>query len=83
MPVLSFVRVAVIDDQICEERLWVMKKQGEIRFYMCKNSHEMMIDATFEGNLSRIINHGCQPNSELQKWDGNGETGLACLQLLT
>lgn len=60
--------VAVIDDKTCEERLWVMKKQGEVNFYMCEISREMVIDATFKGNLSRYINHSCHPNSELQKW---------------
>jgi histone-lysine N-methyltransferase SETD2 len=59
---------AVIDDKTCEERLWVMKEQGEINFYMCEISREMVIDATFKGNLSRYINHSCHPNSELQKW---------------
>ncbi|XP_024374439.1 histone-lysine N-methyltransferase ASHH3 isoform X2 [Physcomitrium patens] len=66
----------VIDDQTCEERLWAMKKQGEMNFYMCEISREMVIDATFKGNLSRFINHSCQPNSELQKWDIDGETRI-------
>jgi hypothetical protein len=64
---------AVIDDKTCEERLWVMKEQGEINFYMCEISREMVIDATFKGNLSRYINHSCHPNSELQKWEIDGE----------
>jgi len=63
----------VIDDKTCEERLWVMKKQGEMNFYMCEISREMVIDATFKGNLSRYINHSCHPNSELQKWEIEGE----------
>jgi hypothetical protein len=63
----------VIDDKTCEERLWVMKEQGEINFYMCEISREMVIDATFKGNLSRYINHSCHPNSELQKWEIDGE----------
>jgi histone-lysine N-methyltransferase SETD2 len=45
-----------------------MKEQGEINFYMCEISREIVIDATFKGNLSRYINHSCHPNSELQKW---------------
>lgn len=66
----------VIDDKTCEERLWVMKEQGEVNFYMCEISREMVIDATFKGNLSRYINHSCHPNSELQKWDIDGETRI-------
>lgn len=58
----------VIDDKTCEDRLWGMKERGESNFYMCEISREMVIDATFKGNLSRFINHSCCPNSELQKW---------------
>lgn len=58
----------VIDDKTCEERLWGLKERGETNFYMCEISREMVIDATFKGNLSRFINHSCCPNSELQKW---------------
>ncbi|BFI23861.1 protein MpASHR1 [Marchantia polymorpha subsp. ruderalis] len=63
----------VIDDETCEKRLWAMKEQGESNFYMCEISREMVIDATFKGNLSRFINHSCQPNCELQKWQIDGE----------
>ncbi|KAL3700449.1 hypothetical protein R1sor_018471 [Riccia sorocarpa] len=58
----------VIDDETCEKRLWAMKEQGETNFYMCEISREMVIDATFKGNLSRFINHSCEPNCVLQKW---------------
>lgn len=63
-----FLLSPVIDDETCEKRLWAMKEQGESNFYMCEISREIVIDATFKGNLSRFINHSCSPNSELQKW---------------
>lgn len=45
-----------------------MKKECEGNFYMCEINREIVIDATFKGNLSRYINHSCCPNCELQKW---------------
>ncbi len=35
-----------------------------------------MIDAGEKGNLSRFINHSCEPNLECQKWEVNGETRI-------
>jgi histone-lysine N-methyltransferase SETD2 len=36
-------------------------------------SKELFVDATAKGNISRFINHSCDPNSETQKWTVNGE----------
>ena len=30
------------------------------------------IDATRKGQISRFINHSCEPNCETQKWTVNG-----------
>ncbi|CAG2123464.1 unnamed protein product, partial [Medioppia subpectinata] len=32
-----------------------------------------IIDATVKGNITRFVNHSCDPNSETQKWTVNGE----------
>ena len=32
-----------------------------------------VIDATVKGNISRFINHSCDPNAMTQKWTVNGE----------
>lgn len=66
----------VIDDKTCEERLWKMKHHGESNFYLCEINRDMVIDATYKGNLSRYINHGCCPNTEMQKWIIDGETRI-------
>lgn len=60
--------VAVIDDALCEQRLWDMKHRGEKNFYMCEIRKDFTIDATFKGNSSRFLNHGCDPNCFLEKW---------------
>ncbi|XP_059285496.1 uncharacterized protein LOC132038994 isoform X4 [Lycium ferocissimum] len=64
----------VIDDALCEKRLWDMKYKGVKNFYMCELRKDFTIDATFKGNLSRFLNHSCDPNCKLEKWQVEGET---------
>ncbi|TVU29294.1 hypothetical protein EJB05_20854 [Eragrostis curvula] len=64
----------VIDDATCEQRLWDMKLRGDKNFYMCEISKDFTIDATFKGNISRFLNHSCEPNCKLEKWQVDGET---------
>ena len=59
---------AVIDDALCEKRLWDMKYGAAQNFYMCEIRKDFTIDATFKGNISRFLNHGCDPNCVLEKW---------------
>ncbi|XP_011069815.1 histone-lysine N-methyltransferase ASHR3 [Sesamum indicum] len=64
----------VIDDALCERRLWDMKDQDAKNFYMCEINKDFVIDATFKGNASRFLNHSCAPNCVLEKWQVEGET---------
>ncbi|XP_057717819.1 histone-lysine N-methyltransferase ASHR3 [Arachis stenosperma] len=64
----------VIDDALCEKRLWDMKYGGAQNFYMCEIRKDFTIDATFKGNMARFLNHGCDPNCVLEKWQVDGET---------
>ncbi|CAN6482486.1 unnamed protein product [Victoria cruziana] len=64
----------VIDDAICEARLWDIKYRGDKNFYMCEIRKDFIIDATFKGNASRFLNHSCDPNCKLEKWQVDGET---------
>ncbi|GER39502.1 histone-lysine N-methyltransferase ASHR3 [Striga asiatica] len=63
----------VIDDAMCERRLWDMKDQKAKNFYMCEINKNFVIDATFKGNASRFLNHSCAPNCKLEKWQVEGE----------
>ncbi|KAH7414732.1 hypothetical protein KP509_14G008000 [Ceratopteris richardii] len=63
----------VINEAMCEERLWTMKERGDHNFYMCEIGKDFIIDATFKGNASRFVNHSCDPNCILQKWRVDGE----------
>jgi SET domain-containing protein len=51
-----------------------MKRRGDKNFYMCEISKDFTIDATFKGNTSRFLNHSCDPNCKLEKWQVDGET---------
>lgn len=62
------INAIVIDDRTCEKRLWQMKRLSDTNFYLCEVSSNMVIDATDKGNMSRFINHSCEPNTEMQKW---------------
>ncbi|XP_065848560.1 histone-lysine N-methyltransferase ASHR3 [Euphorbia lathyris] len=64
----------VIDDALCEQRLWDMKYKGVKNFYMCEIGKDFTIDATFKGNSSRFLNHSCDPNCIMEKWQVEGET---------
>lgn len=66
---VDYVYVAVINDAMCEKRLWEMKGRRSIsNFYMCEIAKDFIIDATRKGNASRYLNHSCQPNCRLEKW---------------
>lgn len=65
---LLFSASLVIDDALCEKRLWDMKYKEVKNFYMCEIRKDFTIDATFKGNSSRFLNHSCDPNCVLEKW---------------
>ncbi|ESO95937.1 hypothetical protein LOTGIDRAFT_227153 [Lottia gigantea] len=48
-------------------------KENQTHFYFMALNPDVMIDATVKGNISRFINHSCDPNCETQKWTVNGE----------
>ncbi|PIA46038.1 hypothetical protein AQUCO_01600362v1 [Aquilegia coerulea] len=64
----------VIDDAMCEKRLWRLKDRGDENFYLCEIRKNFTIDATYKGNLSRYVNHSCDPNCRMEKWELDGET---------
>ncbi|KAG0482042.1 hypothetical protein HPP92_010126 [Vanilla planifolia] len=71
----------VIDDTLCEQRLWDMKRRGDQNFYMCEIRKDFTIDATFKGNASRFLNHSCDPNCKLEKWQVDGDTRVGVFSL--
>ncbi|KAK9697473.1 hypothetical protein RND81_08G039800 [Saponaria officinalis] len=63
----------VVDDVECTQRLWAMKNKDVKNFYMCEIRKDFTIDATFKGNASRFLNHSCDPNCKMEKWQVEGE----------
>ncbi|XP_017465472.1 PREDICTED: histone-lysine N-methyltransferase SETD2-like [Rhagoletis zephyria] len=48
------------------------KRKTEHHYFMVLQADEF-IDATRKGNVTRFINHSCDPNSQTEKWTVNGE----------
>jgi len=60
----------IIDTASCVQR---MKSSGQRHFYFITLDASEGIDATFQGNIARYINHSCDPNCVTQKWTVKGE----------
>jgi len=51
----------------------VRKGEDITNYYMLTIDKDCIIDAGPMGNLSRFMNHSCDPNCETQKWTVNGD----------
>ena len=38
-----------------------------------------VIDPTYRGNMARFINHSCDPNCTIEKWNVQGEAAVAII----
>lgn len=63
----------VLDPDEFENRAEHYSKDKNIHYYFMSLRADAVIDATQKGNISRFINHSCEPNAETQKWTVNGE----------
>lgn len=64
----------LIDEKECERRLAELHIENIQNFYFLTLEKDRIIDAGPRGNMSRFINHSCDPNCETQKWTVNGDT---------
>ncbi|KAH3751882.1 hypothetical protein DPMN_186487 [Dreissena polymorpha] len=62
----------VLDYPMFKKRSKQYSRAGQQHFYFMAINPEEIIDATYKGNISRFINHSCDPNCETQKWTVNG-----------
>ncbi|EDW33745.1 GL27000 [Drosophila persimilis] len=71
----------VIDSEEFERRQHRYSKDRNRHYYFMALRGEAIIDATMRGNISRYINHSCDPNAETQKWTVNGELRIGFFSL--
>ncbi|QDZ25746.1 histone methyltransferase [Chloropicon primus] len=71
----------VIDEEEHARRKVEYREGGRRHFYFMSIANGELIDATKKGNLSRFLNHSCEPNCETQKWQVNGELCIGVFAL--
>ncbi|XP_028044600.1 histone-lysine N-methyltransferase NSD2 isoform X2 [Monomorium pharaonis] len=71
----------IIDDAEYKRRLHRKKELKNENFYFLTIDNNRTIDAEPKGNLSRFMNHSCDPNCETQKWTVNGDTRIGLFAL--
>jgi SET domain/AWS domain len=47
--------------------------RGERHFYFMELTSKLYIDASRQAQITRFINHSCNPNAATQKWNADGE----------
>lgn len=62
----------VLDPKQFRKRAKRYAKDDVQHFYFMALSAEYFIDASNRGNISRFINHSCDPNAETQKVSNDG-----------
>jgi histone-lysine N-methyltransferase SETD2 len=63
----------VLNNKQFEKRATKYSKDKNRHYYFMALRSNAVIDATVKGNISRFINHSCDPNAITQKWTINGE----------
>ncbi|KAI5704834.1 hypothetical protein M8J75_009263 [Diaphorina citri] len=63
----------VVDTREFHRRALGYSQDNNRHYYFMSLRPDAIIDATMKGNISRFINHSCDPNSETQKWTVDGE----------
>ncbi|XP_055909464.1 probable histone-lysine N-methyltransferase CG1716 isoform X2 [Eupeodes corollae] len=70
--IMEYVGEVINGDEF-EFRINEYSKDKNKHYYFMALRSDAVIDATAKGNISRFINHSCEPNAETQKWTVNGE----------
>lgn len=71
----------VIDDEEYQRRLLQKHEEKDENYYFLTIDSNRIIDAGPKGNVSRFMNHSCEPNCETQKWTVFGDTRVGLFAL--
>jgi histone-lysine N-methyltransferase SETD2 len=69
-----------LGEVVNEEKLHLRQQQvymGEKHRYLMALGRKEFIDATRKGGLVRFMNHSCDPNCHVEKWQIDGEERIA------
>ena len=64
----------VITAEASEQRLLEQFKANDRHLFHMELHNDRIIDARWKGNVSRFVNHCCEPNMKIQIWNVNGQT---------
>jgi histone-lysine N-methyltransferase SETD2 len=70
--IIEYVGEVLNNNQFDKRAKLYSQEQNKHYYFMALRSNAI-IDATIKGNISRFINHSCDPNAMTQKWTVNGE----------
>ncbi|GAB0100213.1 hypothetical protein DMENIID0001_162180 [Sergentomyia squamirostris] len=62
----------IINEEEVARRIRIKKEKSNSAYYFFTLHNGLTIDAEHKGNVSRYINHSCDPNCMTQKWTVNG-----------
>ncbi|VVC37930.1 Post-SET domain,AWS domain,SET domain [Cinara cedri] len=71
----------LLDREEFNKRMEAIIKERNENHYFFHISNSRIIDAGSRGNLSRFMNHSCDPNCEAYKWVIKGETRVGIFAL--
>ena len=82
--IIEYVGDVIDDDHALDKRTKQYTALGQ-HVYLMTLSEYLIIDATQYGNVSRYLNHSCQPNCRIQRWTVNGRycMGLFAIRHIT
>ncbi|PAA59653.1 hypothetical protein BOX15_Mlig018572g2 [Macrostomum lignano] len=71
----------LIDPDEAQRRLEAASAAGVREFYMLTLDKQRVIDAGPRGNISRFLNHSCDPNLQACKWSVGGDLRIGLFAL--
>ncbi|KXZ54200.1 hypothetical protein GPECTOR_5g294 [Gonium pectorale] len=73
--IIEYIGEVLEEDEYQRRKDYYMSV-GQRHYYFMNIGNGEVIDACRKGNISRFINHSCEPNCETQKWLVRGELAI-------